>query len=82
MAVLLVTAGHVKKESEGSPKQTDVPRNKIKIVPGPEGPRKTSSVTISLRCRFAIYRSSLVDPASSHMLVSKIKPCMSQCKPK
>lgn len=24
---------------------------------------------------------SLVDPASSHMLVSKIKPCMSQCKP-
>ena len=26
-------------------------------------------------------RSSLVDPASSHMLVSKIKPCMSQYKP-
>lgn len=26
-------------------------------------------------------RSSLVDPASSHMLVSKIKPCMSQCMP-
>jgi hypothetical protein len=24
--------------------------------------------------------SYLVDPASSHMLVSKIKPCMSQCK--
>ena len=24
---------------------------------------------------------SLVDPASSHMLVSKIKPCMSQYKP-
>ena len=24
--------------------------------------------------------SNLVDPASSHMLVSKIKPCMSQCK--
>ena len=23
----------------------------------------------------------LVDPASSHMLVSKIKPCMSQCTP-
>ena len=23
---------------------------------------------------------NLVDPASSHMLVSKIKPCMSQCK--
>lgn len=26
--------------------------------------------------------SSLVDPASSHMLVSKIKPCMSQYIPK
>ena len=25
--------------------------------------------------------SYLVDPASSHMLVSKIKPCMSKCKP-
>ena len=24
--------------------------------------------------------TNLVDPASSHMLVSKIKPCMSQCK--
>ena len=24
----------------------------------------------------------LVDPASSHMLVSKIKPCMSKYKPK
>ena len=26
----------------------------------------------------AAYRSYLVDPASSHMLVSKIKPCMSK----
>ena len=25
--------------------------------------------------------SNLVDPASSHMLVSKIKPCMSKYKP-
>ena len=25
--------------------------------------------------------SYLVDPASSHMLVSKIKPCMSKYKP-
>lgn len=31
--------------------------------------------------RFRASRSSLVDPASSYMLVSKIKPCMSQCKP-
>ena len=28
-----------------------------------------------------VIRSSLVDPASSHMLVSKIKPCMSQYMP-
>jgi hypothetical protein len=27
------------------------------------------------------YDSYLVDPASSHMLVSKIKPCMSKYKP-
>ena len=25
-------------------------------------------------------RDNLVDPASSHMLVSKIKPCMFKCK--
>ena len=29
----------------------------------------------------AAYGSYLVDPASSHMLVSKIKPCMSKYKP-
>ena len=28
----------------------------------------------------AIHFTYLVDPASSHMLVSKIKPCMSQLK--
>jgi hypothetical protein len=28
----------------------------------------------------ASYKSYLVDPASSHMLVSKIKPCMSKYK--
>jgi hypothetical protein len=27
-----------------------------------------------------VLNTNLVDPASSHMLVSKIKPCMSQCK--
>jgi hypothetical protein len=32
------------------------------------------------RQRFA-HGSYLVDPASSHMLVSKIKPCMSKHKP-
>ena len=29
----------------------------------------------------AYFTSYLVDPASSHMLVSKIKPCMSKYKP-
>ena len=31
-------------------------------------------------CCFLRYDSYLVDPASSHMLVSKIKPCMSKYK--
>jgi hypothetical protein len=30
---------------------------------------------------YALRNSYLVDPASSHMLVSKIKPCMSKYKP-
>jgi hypothetical protein len=30
--------------------------------------------------RVAVYDRNLVDPASSHMLVSKIKPCMSKYK--
>ena len=34
------------------------------------------------RCAVPIGKlTNLVDPASSHMLVSKIKPCMSQYKP-
>ena len=39
------------------------------------------NVTI-LAAKFQIdtYKSYLVDPASSHMLVSKIKPCMSKYK--
>ena len=35
------------------------------------------SVPVTLNGDFGI---NLVDPASSHMLVSKIKPCMSQYK--
>ena len=31
-------------------------------------------------CLFWLLCSYLVDPASSHMLVSKIKPCMSKYK--
>ena len=33
-----------------------------------------------LRSFVHVWRFNLVDPASSHMLVSKIKPCMSQYK--
>ena len=32
------------------------------------------------RLAFGLQGSYLVDPASSHMLVSKIKPCMSKYK--
>jgi hypothetical protein len=48
-----------------------------------------SAVVATLFIRFALVRrvlgagakdSYLVDPASSHMLVSKIKPCMSKYK--
>jgi hypothetical protein len=44
-------------------------------------------VPVTVRCRrrlaplLAVVNSYLVDPASSHMLVSKIKPCMSKYKP-
>ena len=34
----------------------------------------------STSCSDAVGESNLVDPASSHMLVSKIKPCMSKYK--
>ena len=39
--------------------------------------RRTTSVAISLLLMESSY---LVDPASSHMLVSKIKPCKSKYK--
>ena len=32
------------------------------------------------QCCCSVVNYNLVDPASSHMLVSKIKPCMSQYK--
>jgi hypothetical protein len=35
---------------------------------------------VEIRGRKTFYDSYLVDPASSHMLVSKIKPCKSKCK--
>ena len=34
----------------------------------------------SASCAVQWQHTNLVDPASSHMLVSKIKPCMSQYK--
>ncbi len=36
--------------------------------------------SLSNRLLCLVKRSYLVDPASSHMLVSKIKPCMSKYK--
>ena len=44
-------------------------------VGGGTGPRPAQAGQ-----RVASYDSYLVDPASSHMLVSKIKPCMSKYK--
>ena len=43
---------------------------------------RTVAVPASLRARNSEvwHDTNLVDPASSHMLVSKIKPCMSQYK--
>ena len=35
---------------------------------------------VTARCQ-TCFDSYLVDPASCHMLVSKIKPCMSKYKP-
>ena len=44
-------------------------------------PLERLSGTLSSTCLFFSFDSSyLVDPASSHMLVSKIKPCMSKYK--
>jgi hypothetical protein len=36
--------------------------------------------TLVILRRYSLDSSYLVDPASSHMLVSKIKPCMSKYK--
>ena len=49
---------------------------------GEEKKMSTESKGHCDRTTFAIlfYKSYLVDPASSHMLVSKIKPCMSKYK--
>ena len=38
-------------------------------------------LTVRSKTSLILLVSYLVDPASSHMLVSKIKPCMSKYKP-
>ena len=44
-------------------------------------PSVTAEVVVCFTpCLSLMVRRNLVDPASSHMLVSKIKPCMSQYK--
>ena len=44
-------------------------------------PVTLGSGSVKRPCSFVAVNSYLVDPASSHMLVSKIKPCMSKYKP-
>ena len=43
--------------------------------------RRSAGLRATRRLPHRAEASNLVDPASSHMLVSKTKPCMSQCKP-
>ena len=43
--------------------------------------RNYSLACLAVVVRLLLSLSYLVDPASSHMLVSKIKPCMSKFKP-
>ena len=60
------------------------------LTPGPYGPvqlqlqqpdQRTWDLLSSEQDTVSRSDSYLVDPASSHMLVSKIKPCMSKYKP-
>ena len=47
---------------------------------GPSSCRRRLGFGLARPCRRVAKGSYLVDPASSHMLVSKIKPCMSKYK--
>jgi hypothetical protein len=52
------------------------------ILSMPWAPPRVSRLGRPLRIPDLVsFASYLVDPASSHMLVSKIKPCMSKYKP-
>jgi hypothetical protein len=51
------------------------------IVGGSPPPFSSVCLSVGSVDGVVMYDSYLVDPASSHMLVSKIKPCMSKHKP-
>lgn len=67
-----------------SPKRAFAPGSEIERVRSRRCSRADISTVVGAvfdaLCVARVARS-LVDPASSHMLVSKIKPCMSQYKP-
>ena len=73
------------------PENTDTDRELCRVALGPLSPFAIFYVrtefwvpTCPVRLRVYLLSSLdsyLVDPASSHMLVSKIKPCMSKYKP-
>jgi hypothetical protein len=52
------------------------PRCGLALLRGPE----ELALIVEMRSSVVGISSYLVDPASSHMLVSKIKPCMSKYK--
>ena len=62
----------------GFPVQNECRLNAGLLVRG--GVRQRVRVASRQRVRGSLKDSYLVDPASSHMLVSKIKPCMSKYK--
>jgi hypothetical protein len=59
----------------------DGDKNTLRVMPALAvfADRRPATVWGSLPAR-SVKESYLVDPASSHMLVSKIKPCMSKYK--
>ena len=56
-------------------------RHKQLLVPGSCQPTRALACSVSPYVLVHMAGSYLVDPASSHMLVSKIKPCMSKYIP-
>ena len=65
---------HVAKRSPSKP------YGKHSGAPAAQDPTVPRSLPLSERPAVGPQGSYLVDPASSHMLVSKIKPCMSKYK--